>query len=822
MHTMVISGNAVAGKICLMASLISFMLHADLIELSATWTFGYNFNSGEAWVGGEPAAAGNDYLVSQDRQLQIGTGSAVPDVPFQFPGDSLIIGDVNGAGGVLCHGGAADITIRNLVLAKGRYWSYYTWGYSGTSKLRGAATVVSSVKDPFTITLGSNSSSHKGLDWYMPISGDVGSCILFSGSSGNVVMNMHSGSPNYRGSMHLSGELVQFGIASSDSLGGKMETFNEKALVIRKQATLTVLNNGVSLASSDNRAIYVESTGGNVKVPSNMSMTIGWPISGEGVLTKIGAGTLYLSNEVSVAAFEVAEGAVAASPGTTVALSKVRLNGGALGAGIGCGILAPSSVEVANGGRIPVKILDAADVGAEIPFLTAKKGTFGKEDFYVCAGAGSYGAPFAEVRVSESGEDDLFSLVVVPVVETDGDGVNNSFYATEGTHWSDSRSVHSGAAYLVSASSASKTFQDVTSTEVPDYVFPGQSLTLAGVNSATSAKLSIFSETFEGNLRFYNGTKISFGRTLPVIKGNMEVNTTAYGDNGMMVTVNAAVTATVESVVSGAGWMYFNNYSSAGTVGTIEFTATNTYTGGMHLYGGTKFVCLRISDERNLGVNPVTFNENALLLQKGGAFHPKGSVTIDDPNRGIKLNAANWITTDEGETTTIASPVSVEASSLYVNGGGTLFFGGVLARSGSSVNNVFTVENGFLKGGSANTFDVVKVVFSENGGLAADRVTDSSDSRSIYGTILSNPDTVFPAKLKVRIDYGDDLPSYGEPVPFLTVPEAVAQSLGDNVEFVDNLERGRWYLVRDDVTVDGKAFVWYSARYEKGFAVILR
>ena len=64
MHTMVISGNAVAGKICLMASLISFMLHADLIELSATWTFGYNFNSGEAWVGGEPAAAGNDDMVT--------------------------------------------------------------------------------------------------------------------------------------------------------------------------------------------------------------------------------------------------------------------------------------------------------------------------------------------------------------------------------------------------------------------------------------------------------------------------------------------------------------------------------------------------------------------------------------------------------------------------------------------------------------------------------------------------------------------------------------------------------------------------------------
>jgi hypothetical protein len=309
---------------------------------------------------------------------------------------------------------------------------------------------------------------------------------------------------------------------------------------------------------------------------------------------------------------------------------------------------------------------------------------------------------------------------------------------------------------------------------------------------------------------------------LPVIKGNIEVNTTVSGENGLMVTINAATTATVESVISGTGWMYFNNYSSAGTVGTIEFTATNTYTGGMWLYGNTKFVCLRISDERNLGVNPVTFNEDALLLQKGGVFHPKGSVTIDDPNRGIKLNGDNWITTDEGETTSILSPVFVQASSLCINGGGTLFFGGVLSRNGTSMNNTFTVENGFLKGGAVNTFDVVKVVFSENGGLAADRVTDSSDSRSIYGTILSNPDTAFPAKLKVRIDYGDDLPSYDEPVPFLTVPESVAAVLDGDVEFVDNLEMGKWHLVRDGITVNGEPFVRYSAKYEKGFAVILR
>lgn len=813
MHTMVISGNAVAGKICLMASLISFMLHADLIELSATWTFGYNFNSGEAWVGGEPAAAGNDYLVYQDRQLQIGTGSAVPDVPFQFPGDSLIIGDVNGAGGVLCHGGAADITIRNLVLAKGHYWSYYTWGYSGTSKLRGAATVVSSVKDPFTITLGSNSSSHKGLDWYMPISGDVGSCILFSGSSGNVVMNMHSGSPNYRGSMHLSGELVQFGIASSDSLGGKMETFNEKALVIRKQATLTVLNNGVSLASSDNRGIYVESTGGNVKVPSNMSMTIGWPISGEGVLTKSGAGSLCLSNSVSCASIAVNEGSIIASSGTTVSLSKVRFEGGVLGVSVGCGMLVASSVEVADGGKIMVEVSGETTPGDVIPFLTVKKGTLLKEDFHVSAGIGG---PFAEVEVSVSGENEIFSLRVVPLVETNGSGDNNVFYAAEADHWSDGEPVHSGAAYLVKASSSPKTFRNTAGS---NYVFPGQSLMFAGSSSANSAKLTVMSEVFEGNLKFYDYTKIGFASLLPTITGHIEVNSTLYTENGVMITINAATTALVESVVSGTGWIFFNNYSSAGTVGTIEFAATNTYRGGMHLYGDNKFVCLRISDERNLGENPDALNDSALWLAKGSILHPKGSITVDDKNRGIKLEGG-YVETDLGETTSILSPIS--ASAFHVAGGGTLFIGGAIKST--TVNSaVCYVDDGFVKGGEARTFEAVKFIFADGTGIAADKVTDLGDSRFEYGMVITNEATQFASSpLKVRIDYKDEPSSYDAPVPVMSIPETLDRSLDGNVEFVDNLEMGRWYLVRDSITVDGKPFVRYSAKYEKGFAVILR
>ena len=803
-------------------SMSHLLVASEIYELRKSFTFGYNFNSSDAWSSGKPAEAGNGYLVSNGYSMQVGYGTTGREIVFNFPGDSLQIGEVGGSSGVFCHAGAGDITIPKFILANGYYYSYYSWSYRGPSKMSGSAVVLSSDSMPFSIKPVSVSDNHQGLDWYMTITGVVGTGLSIEGHDEPVAgrMNIHSSSPGYMGSIRASKPNLTIGIATSDSLGGVLPEFNERAFVLAEQATLESLNAGIELKASAKRGIYVESSGGRINTPSGKDLTVGWPISGEGVLVKCGAGALHLSNAVTVASLSVAEGALAAAPGTTVAISKVVLNGGVLGAGVGCGVLAPSVIEVANGGRIFVRLLGNADIGTVIPFLVAKKGTLVKDDFYVCAGIGMYGAPFAKVISVEDGEYETFSLVSVPVVETAGEGDGGIFNALEGSHWEDGNPVNSEAAYLLEASTFTKTF--TVDNSVHDYVFPGQSLTLAGADGFL-AKLTVSSETFKGNLRLYNYSRFAFGCNRPVFKGNMEVNTTEIGERGLMITVNADVVATIESVVSGSGWMYFNNYSAADTVGTIEFTGINTYTGGMYLYGNNKFVCLRISDERNLGANPPTMNERALYLDKGAVLHPRGSVTIDDSNRGIFFNGENRVVTDEGETTSILSPAYANYPVLTVSGGGTFAVGGTSINRVNNSEASIVVEDGFVKAKSARIFDYVKFTFGNGTGLAVDLVTDAADARSQYGTILTNAETTFSSSpLQLRIDHEGDLPTYDKPVPVMTIPEALAEALGDNVEFVDNLERGKWRLVRDSVTMDGKSFVRYSARYEKGFAIILR
>ena len=137
----------------LVASLAAFSASATTIDLLASKTCGYNFTSGDGWTGGVAPQPGYDFRVANERQLQVGYGTTGSDQVFNFTGDSLILGEVGGSGGIFCHGGAADITVSNFVLANGRYWAYYSWGYSATSKLRGSATVKSPASAPFRISV---------------------------------------------------------------------------------------------------------------------------------------------------------------------------------------------------------------------------------------------------------------------------------------------------------------------------------------------------------------------------------------------------------------------------------------------------------------------------------------------------------------------------------------------------------------------------------------------------------------------------------------------------------------------------------------------
>lgn len=814
--------KAIVGKCCILMSLCS-VVHADPVELKGSWTFGYNFNSGDAWTDGAPAASGKDYKVSNGYAFQVGYGNTGSDTTFEFPGDSLIMGNVGGTSSLFRHAGACSITIPNLVLANGKYESYYTFTYPGYAKLRGTATILSKVTAPFVFVCASDTDKYKGVEWYMAINGTAESGFTVAGRQNSRPgrMDVRSSNPNYFGSITAATNLT-LGIACSDSLGGKIGSFNGKALVL-EDATLESLNSGIALAASDNRGIHVKSAGGNVCVPEGMDMTIGWPISGEGALRKVGKGLLYFANGVTSAALVVKEGSIAVADGATVQVDSLELSGGVLSVGANTGILAPDSLRVTDGGRVMVQVMGSPDVGTKMPFLKVPTGTFSVGDFYVRTGS------FAQVISDIENGVETFSLVVVPVITTNGDGASGMYLPGNAVDWSDSLAVHEGAAYAIIAETSNKQFKSLNPTDANDaYIFPGQSMSLKGNATSARAKILMCSPVFEGRLGFWDYTDLQFSGDYATsfnIKGDIDLNSSIVRhENGFRLPVWDKLIVNVESTIRGSGSMYLCNFSGNNTLGTVILSGTNTFTGGMQIYGGNKTVCLRVSDERNLGGNPTVLDATSLLLNQGAMLYPIGSVTIDDPNRGIRFNGDRLtVKTDMGQTTTICSPVSANNAHVHVTGGGILYIvNDCISVTG---NNGFTVyvDDGFVKGGSARTFEAVKFIFADGTGIVADKVTDPSDSRFEYGMVITNEATQFASSpLKVRIDYKDEPSSYDAPVPVMSIPETLDRSLGGNVEFVDNLEMGRWYLVRDSITVDGKAFVRYSAKYEKGFAIILR
>ena len=815
----------------LAAAMASAVASATTVEITKSFTYGYNFNSGECWEGGIAPQPGYDFRVANGYSFQVGYGTTGRDVTFSFPGDSLAFGIVDGTRGVFTHGGAADITINNMTLANGHYAPYYSWSYSSSSTLRGSAIIVSPESAPFEIRPVS-SANHQGINCYMTISGEAGTGFLVNGStsSSSGEFRLYASSPNYRGSIKVAYGNVTLGIATSGSLGGKLAAFKADAFVLGKRATLKSLAAGISLEASDNRGMLVESTGGRVLVPSGNDMTIGWPISGAGTLEKTGGGTLYVSNAVTVAAISLQEGCLAAAPGMTVEIPQLALAGGGLGAGVGCGIISATSLDMTEGAKIPVQIIGSVEAGRTMPFFKAPVGRYAVEDFQVAAGTGTYGEPFTKLTSAVDGAYEIFSLEVLPLVTTSASAVSGSYYsAQEGADWSDGRPVHEDAAYLVHAESADKTFRAYDNGTVSEpeleYDFPGHAITLAGSSTSARSRIYVRSRTFNGWLRFMDYSVLGFD-DIPDphvyrITGRIDVNANPSTYEGVSWSVHAGSTAIVESVVSGTGFIYLNNPYSQNTEGTIVLTGTNTYTGIISVYGGAKYVCLRIHDERNLGANPPAFDEMRLRLDTGSIFHPIGSVTIDDPNRGIRFGSMPTLRVDDGETLALGSPVSTYGSTVVTKtGGGTLDFSCPLAIASTFA---IMVEGGFVKCGEAKKLMPAAVSFGEGCGIAMDRVTDASDERSMYGMVLTNAATTFPAaKLKVRIDHGGKMPRSSESVPFLTIPASLAASLGDRVDFVKNTPYGDWALVRDGVTIDGASFVRYSAKFLNGFKVMIR
>ena len=794
------------------------------------------FDYGEYWEDGTAPGPGKSYRVSNGLLMGSGHGSA------SFKGDSLILGNSdNGTPGSLRHQYEVILDIPNLVLVNGDYRVWSNISQSQRS-VRGAATVLSPESNRFRLCPCHDASTSSYIvNWEMTFTGALGVGLSVSDKCGTAVnptstLNILSSNPGYLGSFEVTGSNITMGVGSSHSLGGRLASFDQDALLIRNRATLASCTDGLVLDAADNRGIWIDSTEARVNVPERQMFTIGWPIDGDAdsSLTKIGGGILVLPDPSTVKVpVAVEEGAIAAPRGTTGVYERVVFkNGGAFVCGLELGTVEIGElVKPSAAFRFPVIVRGNAEAGEVIPFLRVPSGMMTVADFAPKMGTGDYGAPFMEVTniVDEVSGMDTFALVSLPVVVNND--VEGSVYGDNASHWKDDAEVHKGAAYVIKSTGVSEKKFLISSNQLKDdYEFPGHSLSFIGNNTAKK-RSELYVNTyrsFTGDLRFYGRTGLYVGNwSRTYYYGSHAICGSIYVDTSdthtLMCKMEPSATNLVLSAnITGNGRIYFIKEESVepSKNATVALTSANTqYYGHIQFYSGNyPSLNLRISDERNLGGNPTSYYDQALTLQ-GCVFHPIGTVTIDDPNRGIMFCGLSGLKVDEGERLIVRAPVSgYENPKVEKLGGGILQLG-----SASAKPFTLLVKEGYIAVEKPTVTDKVSVQFN-GGGLVADMIAGETDVRSVYGNMLTNSTLSAAAdvEIPVFVDYGGDISDINGPIPVATVLASRADEVFDKVRFVKNTPRGRWVSVREPLNVNGVECVRLSARYEKGFCVVIR
>ena len=174
---------------------------------------------------------------------------------------------------------------------------------------------------------------------------------------------------------------------------------------------------------------------------------------------------------------------------------------------------------------------------------------------------------------------------------------------------------------------------------------------------------------------------------------------------------------------------------------------------------------------------------------------------------------------DEGERLIVRAPVSgYENPKVEKLGGGILQLG-----SASAKPFTLLVKEGYIAVEKPTVTDKVSVQFN-GGGLVADMIAGETDVRSVYGSMLTNStlSAELDVEIPVLVDYGGDISNVDSPVPVATVHASCADAIFGKVRFVKNTARGRWAPVRESLEINGVDCVRLSARYEKGFCVVIR
>lgn len=287
------------------------------------------------------------------------------------------------------------------------------------------------------------------------------------------------------------------------------------------------------------------------------------------------------------------------------------------------------------------------NVGYTLATLPNVKSWLGRS---VYAGDDLANCDYAEVRVSNVAMNQHeilanyklgpnWTSANVPLTADDAGG--QSSFSTAGA-WSDGLPPGAGKGY------ETFNYRLRTPADGVSRTFAGNSLKLSGgsltYNGTSGSTSTINNFTTTGGceiLQAGSGTWTLAGSLTPA----SDLTTIRAANGPVNLTAN----------LSGSGSLLFLN-------NTVSLGGTNTAFTGKTLVGDGRFSGLAIDSEARLGANPAAFSADQLTFNRG-VLYTTGNVTIDDTNRGIRINESAAVFNVAGGTTlTLAVPLSSPSS----------------------------------------------------------------------------------------------------------------------------------------------------------------
>lgn len=364
------------------------------------------------------------------------------------------------------------------------------------------------------------------------------------------------------------------------------------------------------------------------------------------------------------------------------------------------------------------------------------------------------------------------------------------------TAWSDELAVHEGGDYLVYAAHAVRMADRQIET------FKGNSLTLVGTSSqraelALKGKTNEVSKIFAGNysdisFKAYSGTtrQVLTGdiyATGKSIGGGMGFRIAgSSGKQGDVAYPNSEVRVVeVNSDISGDSDLRLSPYDQhvmhivlsgdnrghVGSVSVIPYSDSTT--------------TLVITNECNVGGNPLAFNASGLRIIDGAHLYVANDVKLEQPNRGLYLQKVSSFDVDGDATLEIALSVTYSKGSystgqVVKNGTGTLVMSG--NTLGGAPDMRYYIRSGAFEQKNLAAFEKLKTLALYPGTtLVVPYQTENANGLLLKGIPTNTEHPLVLANgaetLNVRLDIpeGTELRRHFT-VPIATVPKTAADS----------------------------------------------